>query len=104
VYGEYVCHLLRHVRVCEIGGVGLWAVESLARTGIGRLTLVGGNTISRSNMNRQIHTLESTLGRSKVQAMQSRVADINAACQCDTIEQFIYKTTCAASSSAITTS
>jgi tRNA threonylcarbamoyladenosine dehydratase len=89
VYGEYVCHLLRHVRVCEIGGVGLWAVESLARTGIGRLTLVGGNTISRSNMNRQIHTLESTLGRSKVQAMQARVADINDVCRCDTIEAFI---------------
>ena len=82
VYGEQVCERLRHAHVCVIGigGVGSWAVESLARTGIGRLTLVDGDTISRSNMNRQIHTLESTLGMSKVQAMQARVADINAEC------------------------
>ncbi len=88
VYGEDVCRLLRHAHVCVIGigGVGSWAVESLARTGIGRLTLVDGDTISRSNMNRQIHTLESTLGQSKVKTMQARVTDINADCKVDTIE------------------
>jgi len=91
VYGEQVCARLREAHVCVIGigGVGSWAVESLARTGIGRLTLVDGDTISRSNMNRQIHTLESTLGRSKVQVMQARVTDINAACRCDTIDTYI---------------
>jgi len=91
VYGEQVFKRLRHAHVCVIGigGVGSWAVESLARTGIGRMTLVDGDTISRSNMNRQIHTLESTLGMSKVQTMQARVADINAECEVDTIEQYI---------------
>ncbi len=91
VYGEDTCAALRHSHVCVIGigGVGSWAVESLARSGIGELTLVDGDTIHRSNMNRQIHTLESTLGQYKVSAMQARIADINAACHCHAIEHHI---------------
>ena len=91
VYGEPVCEALRHSHVCVIGigGVGSWAVESLVRSGIGELTMVDGDTIHRSNMNRQIHTLESTIGQYKVSAMQARIADINAECRCNTIEQHI---------------
>jgi len=91
VYGEQVCEALRqsHVCVIGIGGVGSWAVESLVRSGVGELTLVDGDTIHRSNMNRQIHTLESTIGEYKVSAMRERIADINAECVCHTIEQHI---------------
>ena len=91
VYGEDVCEALRqsHVCVIGIGGVGSWAVESLVRSGIAELTLVDGDTIHRSNMNRQLHTLESTLGQYKVNAMQARIADINAECRCHTIEHHI---------------
>jgi tRNA A37 threonylcarbamoyladenosine dehydratase len=87
VYGEAVCAALRRAHVCVIGigGVGSWAVESLVRSGIGELTLVDGDTIARSNMNRQIHTLESTIGQYKVSAMQARIADINAECRCNTM-------------------
>jgi len=91
VYGEDLCDALRSAHVCVIGigGVGSWAVESLVRSGIGEITLVDGDTIARSNMNRQVHTLESTIGQHKVGAMQSRIADINAACCCHTIDQHI---------------
>ncbi|MGB5277264.1 MAG: tRNA threonylcarbamoyladenosine dehydratase [Gammaproteobacteria bacterium] len=91
VYGEEVCDALgqSHACVIGIGGVGSWAVESLVRTGIGEITLVDGDTITRSNMNRQLHTLESTLGQFKVSAMQTRIADINAECRCHTVEQHI---------------
>ncbi|MBT8130575.1 MAG: tRNA threonylcarbamoyladenosine dehydratase [Gammaproteobacteria bacterium] len=91
VYGEEVCDALRHAHVCVvgIGGVGSWAVESLVRSGVGKITLVDGDTIARSNMNRQVHTLESTIGRYKVDAMQARIADINAGCGCDAIRHHI---------------
>jgi len=91
VYGKEMCDILRHSHICVIGigGVGSWAVESLVRSGIGEITLVDGDTIARSNMNRQIHTLESSIGQHKVSAMQARIADINAACRCNTIEHHI---------------
>ncbi|UCB55953.1 MAG: tRNA threonylcarbamoyladenosine dehydratase [Thiotrichales bacterium] len=91
VYGEDVCNALRlsHVCVIGIGGVGSWAVESLARSGIGEITLVDGDTIARSNINRQIHTLDSTVGQHKVDAMRARIADINATCRCNTIAHHI---------------
>ena len=82
VYGEDVLTLLRNSHVCVIGvgGVGSWVAEAFARSGIGAMTLIDGDTISRSNVNRQIHTLESSLGRSKAVEMQSRVIDINPDC------------------------
>jgi tRNA A37 threonylcarbamoyladenosine dehydratase len=91
VYGDDVCAALRSAHVCVvgIGGVGSWAVESLVRSGVGELTLVDGDTVHRSNMNRQIHTLESTLGLHKVSVMQQRIADINADCRCHSIEHHI---------------
>ena len=78
-----------HVCVVGIGGVGSWAVEALARTGVGQLTLVDGDSISASNMNRQIHTLESTLGQSKAQVMAERIGQINPDCRVNVIEQYI---------------
>ncbi|HQG28384.1 MAG TPA: ThiF family adenylyltransferase [Candidatus Ozemobacteraceae bacterium] len=69
-----------HVAVFGMGGVGSYAVEGLARAGVGHLTLVDFDTIGRTNLNRQIMALESTIGRPKVDAMGDRVLDINPAC------------------------
>jgi tRNA A37 threonylcarbamoyladenosine dehydratase len=80
---------LAHVVVVGIGGVGSWAVEALARSGVGRLTLIDLDHIAESNVNRQIHALEDTLGAAKVLAMKARVAAINPACEVITIEEFI---------------
>lgn len=66
-----------HVAVFGIGGVGGYVVEALARTGIGTLTLVDSDTVSPSNLNRQIIALHSTLGRTKVEVAKERVLDIN---------------------------
>jgi tRNA A37 threonylcarbamoyladenosine dehydratase len=78
-----------HVLVVGIGGVGSWAVEALARSGVGELTLIDLDHISESNLNRQIHALESTLGQAKVQAMRERIAQINPSCQVHCIEDFV---------------
>lgn len=65
------------VAVFGIGGVGSYAVEALARCGVGKLVLVDCDTIAPSNINRQIHALHSTVGQPKVEAMAKRVRDIN---------------------------
>jgi len=69
-----------HVAVFGMGGVGSYAVEGLARAGVGHLTLVDFDTLGRTNLNRQIMALESTIGRPKVDAMGDRVIDINPVC------------------------
>ncbi|HSV53957.1 MAG TPA: tRNA threonylcarbamoyladenosine dehydratase [Burkholderiaceae bacterium] len=78
-----------HVAVVGIGGVGSWAVEALARSGVGHLTLIDLDHVAESNINRQIHALQSTLGQAKVLAMQDRIAQINPACQVTAIEEFV---------------
>lgn len=78
-----------HVVVVGIGGVGSWAVEALARSGIGRLTLVDLDHVAESNLNRQVHALGSTLGAAKVAAMKERVAAINPDCSVVTVEEFV---------------
>jgi tRNA threonylcarbamoyladenosine dehydratase len=78
-----------HVVVVGIGGVGSWAAEALARSGVARLTLIDLDHIAESNINRQIHALGSTLGQSKVQAMRDRIADINPDCDVRCIEEFV---------------
>jgi tRNA A37 threonylcarbamoyladenosine dehydratase len=66
--------------VVGIGGVGSWAVEALARSGIGRLTLVDLDHVAESNINRQVQALGSTLGAAKVLAMRERILAINPGC------------------------
>jgi tRNA A37 threonylcarbamoyladenosine dehydratase len=78
-----------HVAVIGIGGVGSWAVEALARSGVGRLTLIDLDHVSESNINRQIHALESTLGQAKVLAMRERIAQINPDCDVHCVEEFV---------------
>ena len=66
-----------HVAVFGLGGVGGYAVEALARCGVGQLTLVDHDTISRSNLNRQILATQNTVGQDKVSVAQARVLAIN---------------------------
>jgi tRNA A37 threonylcarbamoyladenosine dehydratase len=91
LYGEAALERLSgaHVCVVGIGGVGSWAVEALARSGVRRLTLVDLDHVAESNLNRQIHALDHTIGQAKVLAMQERVAGINPACKVATIEEFV---------------
>jgi len=69
-----------HVCVIGIGGVGSWAVEALARSGIGTLTLVDMDDICVSNVNRQIHAVDAEIHKPKVETMAARVATINPEC------------------------
>lgn len=78
-----------HVAVVGIGGVGSWAAEALARSGVGALTLVDLDHVAESNINRQIHALDSTLGQAKVLAMRDRIAQIHPRCQVHAIEEFV---------------
>lgn len=78
-----------HVAVVGVVGVGSWAVEALARSGVGHLTLIDLDHVAESNINRQIHALETTLGQAKVLAMRDRIAQINPACQVQCIEEFV---------------
>lgn len=78
-----------HVCVVGIGGVGSWAVEALARSGVGRLTLIDLDHVAESNINRQVQALSETLGQAKVLAMKARVAAINPDCVVTTIEDFV---------------
>ena len=78
-----------HVAVIGIGGVGSWAVEALARSGVGHLTLVDLDHVAESNINRQIHAVEATLGQAKVLAMRDRILSFNPACDVTCIEEFV---------------
>ena len=75
--------------VAGIGGVGSWAVEALARSGVGRLVLVDMDHIAESNVNRQIHALSPTLGQSKADAMRERIALINPQCRVEVVDDFV---------------
>jgi tRNA A37 threonylcarbamoyladenosine dehydratase len=76
-------------RLYGVVGAGSWAVEALARSGVGRLTLIDLDHVGESNINRQIQALESTLGQAKVLAMRDRIALINPDCQVTCIEEFV---------------
>ena len=76
------------VAVFGIGGVGSYAVEALARAGIGRLTLVDHDVIDVTNINRQIHALTETVGTPKTEAMAQRIRSINPACEVREIRAF----------------
>jgi tRNA A37 threonylcarbamoyladenosine dehydratase len=78
-----------HVIVAGIGGVGSWAAEALARSGVGRLTLIDLDHIAESNINRQIHALDATLGQAKVEAMRERIAQIHPACRVLALDEFV---------------
>lgn len=74
-----------HVIVFGLGGVGSWAAEALVRSGIGEITIVDHDTISESNINRQLPALHSTVGMFKADALKSRLQDINPNCKINAI-------------------
>lgn len=78
-----------HVAVIGIGGVGSWAAEALARSGVSALTLIDLDHVAESNVNRQIHALDGTLGQAKVEAMAERIARINPACTVHAVDAFV---------------
>ncbi len=78
-----------HLAVIGVGGVGSWCAEALARSGVGALTLVDLDHVAESNINRQVHALDTTLGQAKVQAMRSRIALINPQCVVHGVEEFV---------------
>lgn len=91
LYGEVGLRKLQaaHVVVVGIGGVGSWAAEALARNAVGMITLVDLDNVAESNVNRQIHALESEFGKAKVTAMAERIRAINPSCIVREIEDFV---------------
>lgn len=77
-----------HVAVFGIGGVGGHCVEALARAGVGHLTLVDGDIVTLSNINRQVAALHSTVGRPKVEVMAERIRDIQPDCEVTPLHMF----------------
>ncbi len=78
-----------HVCVIGVGGVGSWIVEALARSAIGRLTLIDLDNVAESNINRQIQAMSDTIGKAKITALAERIELINPFCQVTQIEDFI---------------
>jgi tRNA A37 threonylcarbamoyladenosine dehydratase len=91
LYGDAALARFRSAHVCVIGvgGVGSWVVEALARSAIGRITMIDLDNVAESNVNRQIHALSDTLGKAKVTALAERIAQINPYCEVTQIEDFI---------------
>lgn len=80
--------LQAHVLVIGLGGVGTWAAEALARTGVGSITLVDLDDICITNTNRQLHAHDSMFGMMKVKAMANRISAINPQCKVTIVEDF----------------
>ena len=91
LYGMQPAAAIRqaHVAVVGIGGVGSWAAEALARSGVGRLTLIDMDHVAESNINRQVHALSSTVGMAKIEAMRERIAQINPQCEVICVDAFV---------------
>ena len=91
LYGQKGAEIIRQAHICVIGigGVGSWAAESLARNGIGNITLIDLDDLCVTNINRQIHALTSTIGESKVEVMAKRILGINPECHTVQVEDFI---------------
>src|ERR1041385_2178876 len=77
-----------HVCVVGIGGVGSWAVEALARSGVGQLTLIDLDEVCVSNVNRQLHAIDEAVGRPKVEVMAERARGINPDCRVQAVTEF----------------
>lgn len=91
LYGRQAARDLRarHVAIVGIGGVGTWAAEALARSGVGAITLFDLDEVCISNTNRQVHALTGHYGRPKVEVMAERIRAINPECQVTTVMQFV---------------
>ncbi len=90
LYGDAGYQRVRQARVAVVGlgGVGSWAVEALARSGVARLVLIDFDQVAESNINRQVQALGSTVGMAKTEALRRRVADIHPGCELHLVEDF----------------
>jgi tRNA A37 threonylcarbamoyladenosine dehydratase len=91
LYGDAHYERIRALRVAVVGvgGVGSWAAEALARSGVAALTLIDLDHVSESNINRQVQALGATRGAAKVIALRDRIADIHPGCAVTPIEEFV---------------
>ncbi|HRH86324.1 MAG TPA: tRNA threonylcarbamoyladenosine dehydratase [Rubrivivax sp.] len=91
LYGDAGYARLRAARIAVVGvgGVGSWAAEALARSGVATLVLVDLDHVAESNINRQVQALGATLGQAKVQALRERIADVHPGCEVLTVEEFV---------------
>ncbi|ODB86361.1 tRNA cyclic N6-threonylcarbamoyladenosine(37) synthase TcdA [Candidatus Thiodiazotropha endoloripes] len=91
LYGKRGLDFIRgsNIAVVGVGGVGSWAVEGLARSGIGNISLYDMDHVAESNINRQLSALESELGKAKVKVLAQRVEQINSECRVKAIEEFV---------------
>ena len=91
LYGEKAlqCFADAHVCVVGIGGVGSWAAEALARTGIGAITLIDMDDVCVTNTNRQIHALSGNVGLAKAEVMAERIRLINPECRVTVVDDFV---------------
>ncbi len=87
--------LAAHIAIIGLGGVGSWTAESLARSGVGTLTLIDLDDVCLTNVNRQLPALTSTVGQPKVAVLGRRIADIHPTCEVRTVEQFFTAATAA---------
>lgn len=89
--GEEKLDMLRraHVLVVGLGGVGAYAAEMIARAGVGRMTIADADTVSPSNINRQLVALHSTLGRPKAEVLAERLRDIDPRLELTVLNRFI---------------
>ncbi len=78
-----------HVAVVGVGGVGSWCAEALARTGVGRLTLVDGDAVAVSNLNRQCEATADTIGESKASCMMARILSVAPGCEVMSVDRRI---------------
>lgn len=77
------------VLIAGVGGVGSWCVEALARSGIGRIVMVDMDHVAESNINRQVHALDTTLGMSKISALKDRITLIQQDCEVVLVDDFV---------------
>lgn len=91
LYGEQGYAKLRglHLAVVGLGGVGSWAAEALARSGVAGLILIDLDHVAESNINRQVQALGSTMGQHKGEALRARVADIHPSCKVSVVDAFV---------------
>ncbi len=78
-----------HVLVVGLGGVGSFAAEFLARAGVGKMTIIDGDVVDETNINRQLPALQSTIGKEKSEVMKSRLLDINPELQLVAVNRFL---------------
>lgn len=91
LYGAAGYERIRAARfaIVGVGGVGSWAAEALARSGVAGLTLIDLDHVAESNVNRQVQALGSTIGQAKVLALRDRIADIHPGCEVQCVEEFV---------------